>query len=239
MTDRTTPTDFPHSMADSQFLATQLQREIQQMGRARREMDRRARRDMNMWRHTPLSAYATRDGGMDTMMSGMLAGLVVDGFFGGLPMSDMMKSLAQFGAMNAQEDYNDSNASPEAYFAAQQKEMRRKMQKQKGPVAFDELTAMMQQEEALDTVLAEQSQVQQLEMLKYMAMMLMMQIMQQERALQTPKSDHGMATDVLRHPKMARFKQNRQSVSCIRTLFQREMRHVAPRMNAPKCTLAA
>lgn len=85
-----------------------------------------------------------------------------------------------------------------------------------------------------------QNQMQQMEMIKQITTLLMMQMQnghqddEDESAGGSTGQSHGLAADVLRHPTMARFKQNRQSVSCIRTLFQRQVEQVAPSYSAPR-----
>lgn len=73
---------------------------------------------------------------------------------------------------------------------------------------------------------AQSRQAAELAHLKKMVTVLMAaMVLQQRRA---PREE--MVSDVLREPNIARFKQNRQNLSCVKTLFARQAQMVAPKL---------
>lgn len=80
--------------------------------------------------------------------------------------------------------------------------------------------------------------------MRTVVMMMVMMMMQDAENTESGGSGEGsmltgdmMAADVLRHPKLARFKQNRHSLACIREMFQVQAEAVIPKFNAPRCQL--
>jgi hypothetical protein len=82
-------------------------------------------------------------------------------------------------------------------------------------------------------------QIQQMEMVKAITALLIAHMggHTEEESTSGGSSDDGLIPDVLRHPTVARFKQNRHSMSCVRTLFQRQAEAVAPRLKTQSCAL--
>lgn len=90
----------------------------------------------------------------------------------------------------------------------------------------------------------QKKQTQQMKMLQQMMAMLLMNMLSNqsedegsdegEGMVRAKKKQNDVVNDVLRHPTMARFKQNRQSIACIRTMFQRQADIVAPKFAAPR-----
>ena len=80
----------------------------------------------------------------------------------------------------------------------------------------------------------------QMKKMRQMVMLMVLMMMQdsEETSGETGGRAPEYAQDVLRHPKLARFKQNRHSLSCIREMFQHQAGTVAPRFNAPRCEAA-
>ena len=84
---------------------------------------------------------------------------------------------------------------------------------------------------------ASKRQADQMEMLRMM-MHMMMNMMAEQNGDASGEGEESLVPDALRDPKMARFKQNRHSISCVRTLFQREAEITAPRFEAPRYNYA-
>jgi len=86
------------------------------------------------------------------------------------------------------------------------------------------------------------SQAAQMKKMRQMVMLMVLMMMQdsEEGSGETGGRAPEYAQDVLRHPKLARFKQNRHSLACIRTMFQNQADSVAPRFTgrAPRCEAA-
>ncbi len=80
---------------------------------------------------------------------------------------------------------------------------------------------------------AQDARVDQLQDMKKHILLILTWLMLQEE-----KGDSGegeaIAPDILRHPKLARFKQNRHSMECIRTLFKNQAAVVTPVFGAPR-----
>lgn len=91
---------------------------------------------------------------------------------------------------------------------------------------------------------SQKKQTQQIKMLQQMMAMLLMNMLSSQSGedegseegemFKAKAKNDDMVHDVMRHPAMARFKQNRQSIACIRTMFQRQADIVTPKMNAPR-----
>ncbi len=73
---------------------------------------------------------------------------------------------------------------------------------------------------------AQARQEAELAQLRKMVMLLMAAMVAQQR--RAPRED--VAADVLREPNIARFKQNRQKIACIQTLFARQADMVMPKL---------
>jgi hypothetical protein len=78
-----------------------------------------------------------------------------------------------------------------------------------------------------NTDAAHKMQMAELAQLKKMMLMLMAAVAAQNRARDADRNA-DLVPDVLRHPKIARFKQNRHSMTCIKTMFQRQSNMMAP-----------
>lgn len=89
-----------------------------------------------------------------------------------------------------------------------------------------------------ETIEAQDAQAQQLETLQQITILLLQLLQQQQKATST-KAEATLASDVLRHPQLARFKQNRHSLDCIRTEFAKTADVVAPKFCGSRYTLAA
>jgi hypothetical protein len=92
---------------------------------------------------------------------------------------------------------------------------------------------------------SQRNQTAQMKKMRQMVMMMLLMMMQDAENGGSGDSEGvslsqapEFAQDVLRHPKLARFKQNRHSLACIRTMFQNQADTVAPRFNAPRCQAA-
>lgn len=92
---------------------------------------------------------------------------------------------------------------------------------------------------------AQNGQTQQMKLLQQMMAMLLMSMLTQQggdetgsaggsKGQQANAKNADVVPDVLRHPAVARFKQNRQSIACIRTMFQRQADVVTPKFQALK-----
>jgi hypothetical protein len=92
------------------------------------------------------------------------------------------------------------------------------------------LSALLADAQRQQFITAENAQTRQAEELAQMKQMMMailaLMLSQQRNA----RRDAEIVPDVLRDPKLARFKQNRQSLSCIKTLFARQADLVAPNL---------
>lgn len=173
---------------------------------------------------------ATADNGGGDIFGALLGSIFLDMFFG-MPMmqglGDASRGLAQIGLMNAIED--------------EQPEQRMRKPAPRA-ASFDEILMTAEQTEHLQAVASQTNKMRQMVMLRQMMAMLMAQIMnaQEEGEGKSGSGEGGLVADVLREPKLARFKQNRQSISCIRTLFQRQSAMVsAPKFSVPHLKLVA
>lgn len=177
------------------------------------------------------------------ILSCLLGSLFMD-FFLGMPLfqglgggmgmgmgagfSEATQGLAHIGVMNA---VDSQNTAPHL----------RGMPKASRSTSFDDILITAQQTEHLQAVANQTNKMRQMVMLRQMMAMLLTQMVNaqdQEEGKSGGGSD-GLVPDVLRDPKLARFKQNRQSISCIRTLFQRQSDMIAPRHSAPQYKFAA
>lgn len=179
-------------------------------------------------------APATNNGGGD-IFSCLIGSLFLDMFFGGMPimsgMGEATRGLAQIGLMNGVE-------------AAHETQQPRKMRMNPAPqraVSFDDVLMTAQQTEHLQAVASQTNKMRQMVMLRQMLAMLVAQMMNnmQEEGEGKSGGDGGLVPDVLRDPKLARFKQNRQSISCIRTLFQRQTASLKPAFSGAQYKLVA
>jgi hypothetical protein len=81
---------------------------------------------------------------------------------------------------------------------------------------------------------AQNAQLSEFGDMKKMLMLLMAWMMAQQQSGKSGSGDsEQVAPDVLRHPKLARFKQNRHSMDCIRSLFKDQAATVTPLFKAP------
>lgn len=172
------------------------------------------------------------DNGGGEMMSCLLGTMFLDMLFG-MPvfqgLGDASRGLAQIGLMSAQEDEHE-------------KPVLRSVPKQPQRVAsFDEILMAAQQTEHLKAVASQTNKMRQMAMMRQMLAMLLTQMLTQQDQTEgkSGSGEGGLVPDVLRDPKLARFKQNRQSISCIRTLFARQASMTAPKFQAPKFNFAA
>ena len=72
------------------------------------------------------------------------------------------------------------------------------------------------------------AKTQQLTAMKRAIATLLISLMNAEEDTGSSEGDEGLVPDVLRHPKLARFKQNRHSISCVRTMFKNQANAVVP-----------
>lgn len=156
-------------------------------------------------------------------MAGMLLAALLDNLFGGLPlfqlfggmMGDGISGAAGLGMMATADDTTTSKES---------------LHRSAG------LNSALKHSQVKKYRNASASQQAQMQLLQEMAALLLMNMAAQQRGETTTdgEGDEGLVPDVLRHPKMARFKQNRHSMSCIRTLFSHETDITVPRFTAPR-----
>ena len=83
----------------------------------------------------------------------------------------------------------------------------------------------------------DKTQTDKMKTLKQMALMILA-AMQEDAAEGTSEGRSGgsddVVPDVLRDPKVARFKQNRHSMNCVRTMFQRQAGQVTSIYPVPR-----
>lgn len=205
MSGQTTPL-YTMSIASSESLLQEL---VQSLATVRTTQQKNTRKYQN-WRAVANNP-ATQN---DQMMGGnMLFNFLLEGLFG-MPLfaglSDMTQGMAHMGAMSLTD-----------------REQERRVV---DPYSMDLADAAYENARARN-----KAQEKQLQMWQHMAMLMLMAMLQQQ-AQQGEKSGDadGLVPDILRHPTMARFKQNRASVACIRTMFQRQADAVTPSYQAPK-----
>lgn len=157
------------------------------------------------------------------MFENMLMGLLVESLFGmpvfsGLDLSDeTVRSLGFLGTamhhdMTEKKGADDKQNDPD-----------------RDPILdeFISMAALDGQKARLDNADARHAaQMAELQQLKRLIMVLMAAMAAQNRD-KARKRDADLVPDVLRDPKMARFKQNRHSMACIKTLFKRQVAQVA------------
>lgn len=165
-------------------------------------------------------AKAPRDPQSTQLIDAGMMGFFLDFLFG-MPMfsgvSDAAQGMMQVGLM-AHQDMGRANAKPSS-------------------ISFEDL--LSSQRRVMNGALSDQkSQAAQMKKMRQMAMLMLWMMMNQDDSdgSQGESEGHEMiATDVLRHPKLARFKQNRHSLSCIREMFQNQAVSVAPRFDTLRC----
>lgn len=230
MTGQTTEL-FAANLRDSESLMQDLAKSLAKL-EAAQKITQRAAKAHSQWRP---SAPSQSDPGTQAMMNSLLTTFLLDGLFG-MPMvssmfqnpmlagmAEPMHALAQVGMMMGMEDEDEIEPgfyvpSPKAQKAAH----------------FDDVVFAAEKKAYMKAVTAQKNQKRQMVMMKRMVMMLMLQIMQQQNEDEEGGGGEALVPDALREPKLARFKQNRQSVSCIRTLFMRQADIVSvPRVRAP------
>lgn len=174
-------------------------------------------------------------GGSGDMLGFMMGSMFLDMLFG-MPMLSMLgegsHGLAQVGMMNMLEDDRMRREKNKAH---------KEIMPMPRAASFDEVVMAAERSECLQAVAAQKNKMRQLVMLRQLMAMLMEQMNTAQDESDEGKGDgtDGLVVDVLREPKMARFKQNRQSMACIRTLFARQSTIVVPKMNAPRYAFAA
>ena len=87
----------------------------------------------------------------------------------------------------------------------------------------------------------QQKQAQAAKLQETLMLLLLSMILEQKNAhaaAQKPKTEE-VVPDVLRHPRVARFKQNRHSIDCIREAFSRQVETMMPRFDKPRYRPAA
>ena len=219
MSAQTTPL-YTMSIPSSEALLKEVTEQLAAVQKAQQQNKRRYQN----WK-----SVANNPQGHDSMMSGnMLFSFLLEGLFG-LPFfsgfSEIGQGMAHMGAMQLS-DQPDTRKVADPYDLDMTDRAYGKASKHNA------------------------AQQKQLEMWQQMTMMLILMMMQQLQQQQGESGSGGavgpdrfgmpkrkgedLVPDALRDPKMARFKQNRATISCIRTMFQRQADAVVPRYSAPK-----
>lgn len=161
----------------------------------------------------------------DNDMSEMFGALLGDTMFAGAlssPLMDLVEGLID--VMHANQENTPRAARQREEKAAQHYEVDAEMEE-----AYTTLVTQI--------LRAHKEQQEQLQKTQRMLVLTMAAMLKEEHA---KKQDHDIAADVLRKPAVARFKQNRHSMDCIRTAFANQAESIAaPRFNAPRYRMTA
>jgi hypothetical protein len=191
-----------------------LQEMLKEMAVLQNEQRRQQQQQkQNSWRNIA----KPQESAMDPLLGMLLSSMLFGGLFGGFgDMGQNLGALGQLGMLNAAE--GSSDATP-----------------------MDQTTDRMAQMSLMNTVMSGNKSGGGMDMMSVVLMIMILKALTQNGEAQGETGGNGgemLAPDILRHPKMARFKQNRQSISCSKTLFKRQMNDVfAPRHGTPKLAM--